>query len=236
MKSDFNFTIFNYALRRGLKNPIVVIVNFFLPVGIILVAFSDENPLGAERGYYLLAMALMLGAYFMARSIQQDKLDGTVIRILAGPVTMRGYLVQNFFSTMVPMAGIIAASIVFGAIIHGWGIGFAVQLAVCYLFLAATSVGLAFAWSCIFKDKEASFAVFSVFLTAVASLGGLLLPLELLPGPLPYISALLPAHWAARAIEALLHDGARGMYMFSLLAMTLFATAFLIYGSKRRII
>ncbi|MCL1845659.1 MAG: ABC transporter permease [Defluviitaleaceae bacterium] len=230
-------TIFNYALRRGLKNPVVIVVNFILPAAIILVSFSDENPMGAERGYYLLAMAIMFGAYFMARSIQQDKLDGTVIRILAGPVTMRGYLVQNFFSTMIPMAAIIAAAVAVGAAVHGWGLEFSALLAVCYLFLAATSVGLAFAWSCIFKDKETSFAVFSVFLTTVVSLGGLLLPLDLLPGPLPYISALLPAHWAARAIETLLQDnGANGMYLLSLFAMTLFAVAFLLYGSKRRIV
>lgn len=231
-----NLTIFNYALRRAMKNSVVLIVNFLLPLAVMFVAFGDENPMGEDRGYYLLAMVIMFGAYFMARSIQQDKLDGTVIRILAGPVTMRGYLAQNFFSTMLPMTGIIFAVTALGAAVHSWDVGFAALLAVCYLFLAATSVGFAFVWSCIFKDKETSFAVFSVVLTMVATLGGLLLPLDLLPGPLPYISAIFPAHWAARAIETLLAGGDLYMYGLSIFAMALFAVAFLLYGGKRRII
>jgi ABC-2 type transport system permease protein len=149
---------------------------------------------------------------------------------------MRGYLVQNFLSTMLPMTGVTFVSVALGMALHGWELEFAALLGVCYLFLAATSIGFSFVWSCIFKDKETSFAVFSVVLTMVASLGGLLLPLELLPGPLPYVSAIFPAHWAARAIETLLNGGVTYMYPLSLLAMTLFAAAFLMYGGKRRII
>ncbi|MCL2357869.1 MAG: ABC transporter permease [Defluviitaleaceae bacterium] len=231
-----NLTVFNYALRRSLKNPIVLAVNLVLPFAIILFAFDAPSIRGENRGYYILAMILMFGAYLAARGIRDDNMERTVIRILAGPITMRSYLVQNFFSTMLPVTGIIFASVALGTAVHGWEIRFAALLALCYLFLAATSVGLSFAWSCIFNNKETSFAVFSVVLTMVASLGGLFIPLEFLPGPLAYISAIFPPHWAARAIETLLNGDDLHMYFLSLLAMALFATAFLLYGGRRRIL
>jgi ABC-2 type transport system permease protein len=173
----------------------------------------------------------------MARGIQSDKIDGTVIRILAGPVTMRGYLVQNFFASMLPMLGVSTALGILGMIIHGWGLEKVIGLVLIYSFLAATSIGLSFTWSCIFKNAESATLVFTMMMMLVVFISGMMLPLSIIPDAIQYVGALFPAQWAVRAIEALNEYGlGAGTVWLSLLAMSMFAIAYLLYGGKRRII
>jgi len=205
---------------------------------VILNPSLGFGPTAAEqyRMPFLVALLIIFGGFYIARSIQIDKMDGTIIRILAGPVTMRSYLVQNFLSAMIPMTVLSIFIGVLGLILHNWELYFAVGLAICYIFLAATSIGLSFVWSCIFKDKEASSAVFAVLLTAVASLSGLMIPLTMLPRFLQYFGAIFPAQWANRALDALVEYGMNGIFWLGILAMFLFTVAFLLYGGKRRLI
>jgi ABC-type multidrug transport system permease subunit len=178
----------------------------------------------------------MFGAFYMAKGIQNDKLDGTVIRILAGPVTMRDYLVSNFLASMVPMLGVSALLGVLGTVLRGWDLSFAVRLGLCYALLAATSIGLSFVWSCLFKDKEAASVVFGVGMMIVTFMSGLMLPHAIMPPAVLHAGALFPAHWAARAIDTLVIYGGGNMYWLSLVAMVLFVVAYMLYGGKRRIV
>jgi len=213
---------------------LLVIFNFEFGGFGAAAAVGDEAV--HSRTPFLVALMLMFGAFVMARSIQVDKMDGTITRILAGPVTMRGYLVQNFMSAMVPMTVLSIALGIIGVALHSWEISFALGLAICYILLSATSIGLSFVWSCLFKDKETSTAVLSVLITAIASLGGLMIPLALLPRFLRFLGALFPAHWATRALENLMDYGMNTQFWLSMLAMFLFTVAYLLYGGKRRII
>ena len=233
-----NLTIFKGAMRRGILTPFSIIINCVVPLGLILFAnnasFMGPNDIG--RVFYLTAMAIMWGAFTMAKAIQQDRATGVIHRILAGPVSMGNYLVQNFFAALVPMVIISTVIAIVSVLLHDWSITIAFGVAICYIFLAASAIGLSFAWSCIFKDGEASAVGVSMILTVVATIGGFMLPLFILPDVLRYIGALTPAHWASRAIEELLREGFTNMYWLSLLAMAMFAFVFIAYGSKRRMV
>jgi len=77
----------------------------------------------------------------------------------------------------------------------------------------------------------------SLLLTLSAMLGGLMMPLEFLPDALFYLGAITPAHWAARSLQELMnYSSLTNMYWLGLLAMAMFATAFVLYGSKRRLV
>ena len=232
-------TVFKYALLRGLKSPASLILNCVMPLLLIIrnpaMGFGIAGP-EQNRAPFLVALMIIFGGFYIARSIQIDKMDGTIIRILAGPVTMRGYLVQNFLAAMIPMTLLSILIGVFGLVLHGWELYFAAGLAICYILLAATSIGLSFVWSCLFKDKEASSAVFAVLITAVATLSGLMIPFALLPNFLRYVGALFPAQWANRSLEALMDYGMGGQFWLGILAMALFTIAFMLYGGKRRLI
>jgi len=172
----------------------------------------------------------------MAGGIQRDKIDGVTLRILAGPLTFRSYLVQNFFAGLMPMTVLIFILGVLGIILHGWNVIFTVWVSLTYILLSATSIGLSFVWSLWFKDKESGVVTFSFSLTLMAFMGGIMLPFSILPPVIRNIGALFPVHWAARAFEALLAEGANLEYAFSLFILLLFTVVLILYGSKRRII
>ena len=231
-------TVFKYALLRGLKSPASLILNCALPLLLVIRNQPIEfgMPGGPNRMPFLVALLIIFGGFYIARSIQIDKMDGTIIRILAGPVTMTSYLVQNFLSAMIPMTVLSILIGVLGFAFNGWELYFAAGLTICYIFLAASSIGLSFVWSCLFKDKESSSAVFAVVMTAVATLSGLMIPFALLPNFLQYIGALFPAQWANRSMEALIDYGVNMHFWLGILAMFLFTVAFMLYGGKRRLI
>lgn len=232
-----NLTIFKGALRRGLLTPFSIAINCVIPLGLIIFGqnFSfGEGDIG--RVFFLTALAILWGAFTLAKGIKEDRASGVIYRILSGPVSMANYLTQNFMAAMVPM---VALSTVIGLInyfLHDWSITVAIGISLCYILLAAVSTGLSFAWSCLFKDQEASAVAVSMVLTVMATIGGFFLPLSLLPRGLYYLGAITPAHWASRAIEEILTYGFSNMYWLGLLAMAMFTFAFVLYGGKRRMV
>jgi len=232
-----NMTIFKYALYNGVTKPLSLILNSVVPL--ILVIFSDRVDFFGvnDVAFYLLGFVIMYGAFLMANSIQKDKMEGVLVRILAGPVTLRSYLAQNFLAAIVPMIAVSAIVGLLGHLLHDWNATLAVGLVLVYVFLSATSIGLSFVWSCLFKDKEASLSGISIVITLSALVGGFMIPLSVFPDPIYYVGMITPVHWASRAIEQLLlYSEFTNMFWLGLLAMAMFSLAFVLYGSKRRLV
>ena len=234
-----NLTVFKHAMRNGITKPISLIINSIAPIA--LVIFSDRINMGFGGNFgvhfFILAFVIMYGAFLMANSIQKDKVEGVLVRILAGPITLRSYLAQNFFAAIIPMMVVSAVVGLLGYLIHDWDAVVTIGMVFVYILLSATSIGLSFIWSCLFKDKEASLSGISVLLTMSALIGGLMMPLQMLPRPAYYIGMITPAHWASRAMTDLVIYGEfTQTYGLGLLALTLFTIAFILYGSKRRLV
>jgi ABC-type multidrug transport system permease subunit len=232
-------TVFKYAFRRSF-NPVTIIANFALPL--VLVAFASgmfemqHTGPNDQWGFFLVAMTICVGSFYSAKSIQNDKMSGVLTRIIAGPITMRSYLVQNFMAAIIPCIALCLAVGGLGMAIHGWELQFAAALTLSYTMLAASSIGLSVAWSCLFENKESSAAVFTVLITFMSFTGGFLISLNALPDILYYGGAILPSHWVSRGIISLLDYGITSGWWLSILAMLLFTIAFLLYGGKRRLI
>jgi len=237
-----NLTVFNHALKNGVTKPLSLILNSIVPLVLVIFANRVGGVFGGSDAanamvFYLLAFVIMYGAFLMANSIQKDKVEGVLARILAGPITLRSYLIQNFFAAIIPMIVVSALIGLLGFLIHDWGGMLTIGLVIVYIFLSATSIGLSFVWSCLFKDKEASLSGVSLLITLSALLGGFMFPLEVLPDPAYYVGMITPAHWASRAIEQLvLYGEFTQMYWLGLLALAMFTVAFVLYGSKRRLV
>jgi ABC-2 type transport system permease protein len=194
----------------------------------------ETNP--QARGYFTLAILIMFGAYTMAGSIRADKIDGVIIRILAGPITFRHYLVQNFFAGLLPMVVLSAILSTLGMIIYQWELPFALAVMLTYILLSGTSIGLSFVWSCWFKDRETGTVTFSFTLMLMALMGGVLIPSSNMPPVIRNTGALFPVSWAARGLEELLADGITVQFWLSMLALVLFTAVLILYGSKRKIV
>jgi ABC-type multidrug transport system permease subunit len=228
-------TVFKYALRRGLFQPLSLILNCVMPIALIVIAPGGAFDPQEGRGFFMMALLILYGAFMMAGSIQADRIDRVTFRILAGPVTLRSYLMQNFFAGLVPMMVLCSIIGVLGIILHDWQFMFALGVVICFILLAAVSVGMSFVWSIWFKDKETSMPTFPFVLMLMGFLGGLLLPLSQMPSSLRTISTVVPAHWASRGMEELMAYGITVQYWLSMLALAFFAAALILYGSKRRI-
>ena len=234
-----NMTVFKYAMRGGINRPMSLIINSIAPIALVIFSDRIDIGLGGAGGthFFLLAFVIMFGAFLMANSIQKDKVEGVLVRILAGPITLRSYLVQNFLAAIIPMTLVSAVVGLLGYLIHDWGITLTGGVVLIYIMLSASSIGLSFVWSCLFKDKEASLSGISIVLTLSALIGGLMMPLSLLPRGVYYIGMITPAHWTSRAIEQLVIYGEfTQMYWLGLLAIGMFTVAFILYGSKRRLV
>ena len=231
-------TVFKYALLRGLRSPMSIVVNFALPLFLIFLRnLWEGDNIALQDGFSFIGLLILFGSFLTARGIMNDKHDGTTTRILAGPTTTFRYLSQNLLACMVPLTATIVVVVTIGTILYSWQLSFAFALILCYTIFAAACVALSFAWSCLFKSKEASFSIFSVLAMFMAALGGLILPLSMLPDILRYFGAIFPAYWAAFGLDILQNYGAAaGRFWLSLGAMALFAIAFLLYGGKRRLI
>ena len=230
-------TVFKFALLRALRSPAALISNFAAPLAMVLITPMWTADDGFGSGFFMLAFLLLFGSFFAARGIFNDKFDGTVVRILSGPMSTLGYLVQNLLACMAVMGTQIIVIVIIGAALYGWGFTLALALILCYTMFAASSVAFSFAWSCLFKSKEVIVSVFTAVAMVMGALGGLMFPANLLPRTLYFIGAIFPSHWASRGLTTLLEYGmSAGMFWLSMLALTLFIIAFLLYGGKRRII
>jgi len=215
------------------------VVNCILPLIVIFVPpFWEMGGFLGDRyaGFGILAMVIWSGAFLMAQGILNDRESGTITRILAGPISMFNYLLQNLLAFMVPLVVQLGLISVIGVVLHGWDATLALGLFVCYTVFTVASVAMSFAWNCLFKRKETSFTTFSAVLTFGIFLSGALVPLSLFPDIVQHVGMIFPAYWAVRGIEVLLETGMTGGYWLSVLAMALFSIAFLLYGGKRRMI
>jgi len=228
-------TIFKYALMRGIRNPLSMIVNCIIPLALIFVRplWAD----GSMAGLAFLGFAIMNGAFLMSQSILTDKIDGAITRILAAPITMRRYLAENLLSCMAPVTIQMLLVSLLGFILYDWSLTLSIAIFLCYTVLTMSVVGMAFAWHCLFKTKEASSSGFAMVIMCMAMLSGMLIPTEILPGILEHIGVIFPAYWATQGINAVQEAGVfNADFWLAIAAMLLFTTAFLLYGGKRRII
>ena len=225
-------TVFKYALLRALRNPLSLILNAALPLVLTFIPGLWQGE--AAMGFPFIGTTLMYGSFVAARGILNDKLDGTITRILTSPITFLRYLLQNLLAAMTPLTVQILAVGIIGGLLYEWEIGFALSLMLIYFLFASASVAFSYAWSCLFKEKETSYAMFSVLMSVVAMLGGFFIPLAILPDALRFIGALFPAFWVSNGILYLQGGNAMGTYWISVAAIAMFSVLYMVFGSKRR--
>jgi len=227
--------IFRYDLRKSFQNKIVLICTFALPLALIFA-----NPLWTgevQIGFNLMAFVIMGSTFITAQGILNERIEGTLTRIMAAPVTMLNYLTQKLLAYSIPMAAQIIVVCLFGALLYDWNLSFTIALSLAYILFAVTSVAMAIAWCSLFKSKESSLTSFSLVLTAMAMLGGLMLPLDFLPVALRYIGAIFPSYWAANGIENLnAYSSVTSQYWLSIVMLIMFGIIFMLFGGKRRLI
>jgi ABC-type multidrug transport system permease subunit len=232
MTRRIHLTVFRFGIVRGLKNWVSILFNMAVPVGLI---FVSELWTGQEqRGFYFLAGSLMFGSLPACKSLLNDKLEGTYRRIHLSPISKASYLFQSVVSGFIPLFIPVVVVIVLGSILYHWESGFMLGLFILYTLFAMASVALIMAWRNLFSEKEASSVAFSVGMSLVAMLGGVWMPLEIMPEILRILGGLFPVYWVSLSLNSLLNFGINWQFGMYLLILVLFISAYTLFGIKGR--
>ena len=222
--------ILRFALLRTFRNPIPIIASLVLPIGLLSLSglWGDAN----SRGYYFIALVILFLSFPLTGLITSDRRERTIVRIMTTPTTTLSYLTQNFIACMIPLLIQITVVGILGMWWRDWDLEFAFFLCLCYAIFAATSIAFAFAWSCLFKNREVSFTVLLMVLT-FSAFAGILLPLDFLPTVLRYLFMIFPTFWVSSGIEELIDNGVTFRLILCLIVLVIFVIVFLADGSKR---
>ncbi|MDR2833139.1 MAG: ABC transporter permease [Streptococcaceae bacterium] len=228
--------IFRYSLKRNLKQPIVLISNFALPIALMFISgfWQEGNWSTLPFGVGVLSMILMFTAFILSKNIEQDRLEGTITRFQLAPITSLQYLWQNLLASIVPLFTLNLIVTGLGMVMYNWSLGFSVLLFVSLSIFTSSCVALSYAWSNLIPSQEASLAVFSVVMTFASMLSGALMPLEYMPFPLNRLGAIFPSFWFMQGLGSLIEEGV-GVQFFVANGIVLVLTfIFLLLGAKRK--
>lgn len=226
-------TIFHFTLIRSLRIKSTLIALTLIPLIMILIRpfwYSEQN-----TGPNLYGMVILYGAFVLVRAIMNDRVTGTITRILAAPVTTFQYLFQNLLAYLLLLTVQIFVIICIGTFLYKWHFVFSLKQFLCYTIFAATSISFSLAWNSLFRSKLLSDGVFSVVVSLMTLLGGVYFPIDMLPDFLKKIAMLFPNYWLSNAIFHMQNEQGFNNYLISIAALLLFAISYLIFGSKKRL-
>jgi ABC-2 type transport system permease protein len=229
-------TIFKFSLLAKARSKGAIITTVLLPLAMILFRplwVADEV---WRQGFYFTGMLIFVGSFVLSQEMITERVDGTIVRILASPTSMLGYFMEKLLAYFVPLLLQVTIIVTLGTVLYDWELIFTLALFLSYTVFILTSIALSIAWSCLFKSKANSFSVFSMIAVFVGILGGFMLPLNMLPDGLRFVGMLFPPYWLSNSIWTLQFYGVEGQYWLSLVILLIFAVVFLVYGGKRRIV
>jgi ABC-2 type transport system permease protein len=184
---------------------------------------------------------VFLTAQTTARSIYEEKRDGSFRRLLAAPMSkatlLAGKMLPNLITALLQIAVIFAIGVLVYPLLglerlalgNNW-----LGLILVSLLLALCSTGMGILIAALARTEGQIGGVSSVILWVGGALGGAFFPLYLIKGPLDMISRVTPHSWALRAYYDVLVRGkgvaAVGTELLVLLGFTL---AFFAFGLWR---
>lgn len=174
----------------------------------------------------------ILTAYFVIRTLTEDKMQGMPDRIGALPISPRGYLLQGtlaaFAATQISvLLTLLSLHFVYGEVPNGLTIF--VMMSVFNLF----AVSLVLTIMSLTKTIAAASTVMSMLGTLLSMLGGLFWPLELVPDIMQRIAWFTPGYWFGRGLNNAGEFTFEGFTMPILFMLAFTVVTLLIGGLKR---
>jgi ABC-2 type transport system permease protein len=225
-------TIFRFALKRSFRNPFNILLLCVLPVGIVFVPAVPGSTL--PLGFHLYGQVIMFAAFLMVRSTVEDRLSGVLSRIGVAPVSYFRYLWETLLAyglLLVVQNGVVVG---LGAARYGGSLGSPILQFAAFSCFSLTSIALSLAGCSLFARREIAYASIPTAITLLSLLGGFYAPVEIMPELLQKAAMIAPPYWLIRALSVIQRGDAPARFVLSLAIMLLFAMAFLVVGSRRR--
>jgi ABC-2 type transport system permease protein len=225
-------TIFTFALKRSLRNPVNLLLLVVLPAGLAFVPVVPGSVL--PLGFHLYGQVIFYAAFLMVRSTVEDRLNGTLARIAVAPVSYFSYLWETLLAYGLLMVLQNALFVGLGVAWHGRSLGAPLLQLAAFACFSLTSIAFSLAGCSLFGRREIAYATVPTAITLLSLLGGFYAPVEMMPEALRKAAMVTPPYWLVEAQGVLARGEAPGRFVLSVAIMLLFAMAFLVVGSRRR--
>ncbi len=226
--------ILRFALRRGLGNPILTAMLFLLPAAVVFLPRTPNTVLPV--GFHIYGILLLFTAFLMIRIIVEDRESGVFLRIGAAPVTHFRYLLESLIAYAIVLLVQNALVVGLGVLVHGKSLIAPWRLFAAYAVFSSTAIAFCLAVCAMFRLREAAYGTCSSLIIVISMLGGAYFSTEIMPVSLQRVAMVTPTYWLFNALRIAETGGARSGFALSLGIMLLFTVAFLIAGSKRRLV
>lgn len=227
-------TIFRFALKRAFRSPVNILLLCAIPAGVPFLPAVAGQAWTLPIGLHLYGLIIMSAAFLMVRSIMEDRLSGLLLRIGAAPVSHLRYLSGNLMAYGLLLLIQNALVVGLGVLVHGDRVPSPFLLFCAYFCFSLTSIALALAWCSLFGRRDFAYGTLSSFIMIISMLGGFYWPVEIMPRFMQNLAPVTPCYWMIEAAKVLKRDGPSWRFVLSLTVMLLFAIAFILIGSRRR--
>lgn len=223
--------VMGLALKRIFNQKLMLFVIFVLPVFLLLLPRPAEGMVSMSHG--LFGLIMFFSAFLLSKQIIDDRMQKTIVRIAASPLSHRDYLLGHLASYMMIL---ILQSLLFfliNMIFLSEGVMFNLYALVLYIIFGFMSLSFSLFWHTFFRSYATSMALFTVIVNIFALVGGLTVPVRLMPDSLQRTAIITPTYWYAHGIDEAYLMNTLNVFI-SLLILVVFAIIFLTIGSKRR--
>jgi len=223
--------VMELALKRILKQRLMLAVIFILPIFLLLMPSPRDGVVSMSHG--LFGLIMFFAAFLLTKQIIDDRTQKTIVRIAASPLSHRDYLLGHMASYMLVLTFQSLLFFLMNMMFLSEGLVFNLYALVLYIIFGFMSLSFSLFWHTFFRSYATSMALFTVIVNIFALVGGLTVPVRLLPDGLQRTAIITPTYWYAHGIdEAFLMNPLN--VLISLLILVVFAIIFLTIGSKRR--
>lgn len=226
-------TVFHYVLKRSLANKTSFVLLFLFPVAAIFLPSGEYWP-HLPYGYQYFGIFILFISLKLAGSILEDRMRGIAKKLSIAPISHFSYLAQNLLAYFLILA-IQCFILVYGGVLIGKELYQPFWLFVLFITFSMASIAFALMWISLFRNKEVSMLIFMSIISIIALIGGVLLPIELLPDILQKLAIVLPTFWLARGIEWIIFGGEIEGFLLVNGMLILYMVLFLITGSVKKI-
>jgi len=225
--------IFKYALLRHMRSPLSYLLGLVMPIALIFIMPNMWREAPAVAMVYMVLL-MLLSANLMAALILEDRIDGSVMKILISPTTMTSYIFQNLLAAALPFIFQFTLLGVVGLLLYDWTLHFTVHLLAILLITAFAAATFSFCWNMFFRNKSSSNYAYLFLMAVMMLVSGLMVPTQALPDPLQHVGAITFPFWFMRATLELGNYGGTLQFWLYTGIVLLFGVAFLLIGGRRR--
>ncbi|MCL2362537.1 MAG: ABC transporter permease [Defluviitaleaceae bacterium] len=224
-------TIFKFALLRNLRSPVSYLAGLMVPV-VLIFSMTSVWTNAPVMGMANLVMLMLLSSNLLVALVLEDRIDGSIMKIMISPVSMVHYVFQNLLAAIIPFVIQIALLGIMGYLHYNWAIQFTIGAVVALFICGVTTAAFSFCWNMFFKSKSSSRYAFLFVMALILLLSGVLVPIEALPGLLQHAGAILHPYWFIRAVITLAEYGMTAQFWLYNTIVLLIGTGFLLLGGK----